>query len=111
MLILNLVADSLSTSIPVGSSGNTSADDQGDLSDFQASRSGSPASAAESERTPPVNNEPLNHEDMENYGDIGLVQGQSPSYTTSHSHHLQAPTSLPSFSVSSTLIYICIEKL
>ena len=106
MLTLNLVADSISTSVPVGSSGNASGDDHGDLSDGQATtRSDSPASASESEQATPGNSEPLNHQNTENYADIGLVQSHSPAYTSSHTHQLQAPTSLPSFSVSSTLIY------
>ena len=89
----------------MGSSGNTSGDDQGDLSDGQATtRSDSPASASESEQAPPGNIEPLNHQHIESYADIGLVQSHSPAYTSSHTHQLQAPTSLPSFSVSSTLL-------
>ncbi|XP_020276851.1 LOW QUALITY PROTEIN: uncharacterized protein LOC109851226 [Asparagus officinalis] len=85
-----------SASVPVGSIGNASGEDQ--VSDYQAtSRSDSPASAAESEQAPP-GNESLDHQNIDNYADIGLVQGHSPSYTSSHSHHLQTSTSLPSFS-------------
>ncbi|ONK61269.1 uncharacterized protein A4U43_C08F27950 [Asparagus officinalis] len=88
--------ESRSASVPVGSIGNASGEDQ--VSDYQAtSRSDSPASAAESEQAPP-GNESLDHQNIDNYADIGLVQGHSPSYTSSHSHHLQTSTSLPSFS-------------
>ncbi|KAJ6824441.1 uncharacterized protein M6B38_381295 [Iris pallida] len=89
---------SLSVSVPVSPSENTSADDQVDMSACQASsRSESPASAAETEQSASGNTESLNHQNIENYADIGMVESPSPPYSSPQTHQLPTP-SLPSFS-------------
>ncbi|KAJ6851726.1 uncharacterized protein M6B38_258480 [Iris pallida] len=91
---------SLSASVPVSPIENTSADDQVNMSACQArtSRSESPASAAETEQSPSGNTESLNHQDIENYADIGLVESQSPPYSSPQTQQLPTPASLPTFS-------------
>lgn len=90
---------SLPASVPIEPSGNSSADERGDLSDHQStSQSDSSASASESEQAAPGNSERLTQQNAENYSDIGLVQSRNPPYASSHMHQLQSPANLPNFS-------------
>ncbi|KAJ0988464.1 hypothetical protein J5N97_006820 [Dioscorea zingiberensis] len=89
---------SASTSVPVSSGEDDSADEQASLGDSQGrnSPSESPESAAESEKPQPENDE-SSPTKMESYADIGVVQGHNPPYISSEPQQLNSP-SPPSFS-------------
>ncbi|XP_012068902.1 uncharacterized protein LOC105631409 isoform X2 [Jatropha curcas] len=91
-------AASLSVSAPESSSDEASGSKQVELLDEQVRNSGSdsPTSGAMSElQLPDKSSSPPN---LDNYADIGLVQGNSPSYVPSDSQQQQDPPELPSFS-------------
>lgn len=92
---------SLSASIPESSNDDASGSKLVDSLEDQVMNSGSdsPPSAAASDQQLTDKNESSSPQNLDSYGDIGLVRDNSPSYAPSESHQ-QVPPELPGFSVS-----------
>lgn len=93
---------------PVGSSEGASAANQGDVVDGQArtSQPDSVTSFTEYEEARPGNSESLSPQNIESFEDIGLLQRDSPPYSSVEPQQLQNQSNLPSFSVSPTNKYM-----
>ncbi|XP_015865871.3 GBF-interacting protein 1-like isoform X2 [Ziziphus jujuba] len=90
---------SLSASIPESSNDDASGSKLVDSLEDQVMNSGSdsPPSAAASDQQLTDKNESSSPQNLDSYGDIGLVRDNSPSYAPSESHQ-QVPPELPGFS-------------
>ncbi|XP_024022469.1 GBF-interacting protein 1-like isoform X1 [Morus notabilis] len=88
-----------SLSAPESSIGDASGSKQVDLTDEQIRNSGSdsPTSGGTSENQFPDKKESTSPQNLDNYADIGLVQGNSPSYAPADSQQPEHPE-LPGFS-------------
>ncbi|XP_010917133.1 uncharacterized protein [Elaeis guineensis] len=84
----------------VGSSEDASADNQGDVVDGQAriSQPNSTTSSTEYEEARPGNSESSSPQNIESFEDIGLVEMDSPPYSSVEPQQLQNQSDLPSFS-------------
>ncbi|XP_038985332.1 GBF-interacting protein 1-like isoform X2 [Phoenix dactylifera] len=85
---------------PAGSSEDASAANEGDVVDGQArtSQPDSIASSTEYEEAQPGNSESLSPQDIGSFEDIGLVQRDSPPYSSVETQQLRNQSDLPSFS-------------
>ncbi|XP_020090770.1 uncharacterized protein LOC109711862 isoform X3 [Ananas comosus] len=96
----NEPCSSISESVPIVSNEVASASEHKDIDDLERSlQFDSFAPAAETDETPQEINGSLNSQKADDYADIGLVQSDSPLFSSAEAQKLQNPPSLPSFSV------------
>ncbi|XP_022721573.1 uncharacterized protein LOC111279005 isoform X5 [Durio zibethinus] len=93
-------ASSMSVSAPDTASDGAAGYKPIDILDDQLRNSGSdsPPSGTTSDHQLHDKEDTLSPQNMDSYGDIGIVQDNSPSYTPSESQQQQEPPELPSFS-------------